>query len=165
MMQLDWCRARCERLERERNEARNLRDQEVVYYESRCKAAEQGEKDVRAPLEARIVELEAADGHLRAQLQVESGFALVAKERIATLEAALNRLHNAVDDCEGHRGAHSCCEQHDCRCPKARDVSGFKWKDKLTWKCACGREELDAAMEAAGVALAGIVDTNEGGTK
>ena len=76
-------------------------------------------------------------------------------EREAVLSELLKRLHDAIDDCDGNRGAFSCCEQHDCRCPKARGIGA----------CACGREELDAAMEAAGVALAGIVDTNEGGTK
>jgi hypothetical protein len=72
---------------------------------------------------------------------------------------ALRRLHDAVDDCEGHRGAFSCCAQHDVRCPKARSADGSDWKGE--WVCACGREELDAAMEEAGTVLA----DNEGGER
>ena len=53
---------------------------------------------------------------------------------------ALRKFSDAYDRCDSNRGAFSCCEQHDCRCMKARHP------DK---PCECGRDEMDAAYEEA----------------
>ena len=50
----------------------------------------------------------------------------------------------AIEKCLGGRGAFSCCEQHDVRCPKSRAASPEDWKGE--WVCVCGAEELDAAL-------------------
>jgi hypothetical protein len=63
----------------------------------------------------------------------------------------LRRFYDAYQLCDGHRGAFSCIEAHDCRCPKARTASPDQWRG--VWECVCGREELDAA-ETAVTALA-----------
>lgn len=52
----------------------------------------------------------------------------------------------ALDRCEDTRGAFSCHEPHDARCPKSRADSPEKWKGE--WICKCGREELDRALAA-----------------
>lgn len=61
----------------------------------------------------------------------------------AKLRAALQGLSDALDRCESNRGAFSCAEVHDLRCPLARGYGD----------CACGRKELDAACQAAREAL------------
>jgi hypothetical protein len=50
------------------------------------------------------------------------------------------RVIAALDVCDGNRGAFSCADQHDLRCPKARG--------KPNAACECGRDELDAARAA-----------------
>lgn len=78
---------------------------------------------------------------------------LEANEReIADLRSMLSRLVEAVQVCDSNRGRFSCCEAHDCRCPKSRAASPEQWKGE--WACECGSEELDAAYEAASAALA-----------
>ncbi len=59
----------------------------------------------------------------------------------------LAALVGAYDVCDGNRGAFSCCEPHDLRCPKSRAASPTEWKGE--WVCECGRAELDAALERA----------------
>jgi len=54
--------------------------------------------------------------------------------------AISRRVIAALDVCDGNRGAFSCADQHDLRCPKARG------KPDVT--CECGRDELDAARAA-----------------
>lgn len=66
-------------------------------------------------------------------------------DRGALLQA-LTRVLDAFDTAESNRGCFSCVEAHDCRCPKSRDPVGDTWKGE--WKCACGREELEAALDA-----------------
>ena len=65
----------------------------------------------------------------------------------------LSRVVIAYQDCDGHRGAFSCTEPHDLRCPKARAATAAGWKGE--WTCQCGREELDAALAEAEAFLLG----------
>jgi hypothetical protein len=63
---------------------------------------------------------------------------------------AFERFLTAYDRCEQSRGAFSCVEDHDCRCPKSRSPDGTKWIESKggKWGCRCGRDELDAAYAA-----------------
>jgi hypothetical protein len=70
------------------------------------------------------------------------------------LVAAVRRLIEAFDACDGNRGRFSCVAAHDCRCPKARAASPDQWKGD--WQCECGAEALDAALAAACAALARV---------
>lgn len=63
--------------------------------------------------------------------------ALVA--RVRELEAVVERVLAAELRADSTRGFMSCCDSHDCRCPKSRS----------TGDCACGRVEFDAAFDAA----------------
>lgn len=58
----------------------------------------------------------------------------------------VGRLEQALDTCEGNRGAFSCHEPHDLRCPKARAATAADWRGE--WVCVCGRDALDAALAA-----------------
>lgn len=64
----------------------------------------------------------------------------------------LGKLTEAVQVCDSNRGRFSCCDAHDCRCPKSRALSPEHWNGE--WVCECGSEELDAAYETAAAALA-----------
>ena len=59
---------------------------------------------------------------------------------LVEMHSLLSRMVDAYDRCDSNRGAFSCCEQHDCRCMKARNP------DK---PCECGRDALDAAYDEA----------------
>ena len=63
---------------------------------------------------------------------------------LAAHQAVVRELVEAYDRCDSNRGAFSCVEPHDLRCPKSRADSPEKWKGK--WQCECGRERLDAAL-------------------
>ena len=63
---------------------------------------------------------------------------------LAAHRAVIRELAEAYDRCDSNRGAFSCVEPHDLRCPKSRADSPQKWKGK--WQCECGRERLDAAL-------------------
>jgi hypothetical protein len=69
------------------------------------------------------------------------------------LRATLQRLVEAIDRAESTRGVFSTADYHDYRCPKARATSAEEWPGE--WRCACGREELEAAIEAASNVLEG----------
>jgi len=60
--------------------------------------------------------------------------------------AVLQRLVDAYDRCDSNRGRFACTAAHDLRCPVARGIGRRP-------VCACGAAELDAALEAARVAL------------
>ena len=66
------------------------------------------------------------------------------RDTLAAHQAVVRELAEAFDRCESNRGAFSCHELHDLRCPKSRADSPEKWKGE--WKCECGRERLDAAL-------------------
>ena len=61
---------------------------------------------------------------------------------IATLEADVRALAEAIECCLGGRGAFSCSPKHDCRCDKDRGISN---------ECVCGADDLDAALARPGV--------------
>ena len=88
----------------------------------------------------------------------ENGWKMQSEHERAALAAhqavarAAERLEAAVDRCLGGRGAFSCAEQHDSRCPKSRAESPDQWRGE--WACECGSEELDTAIQDARVALA-----------
>ena len=63
---------------------------------------------------------------------------------VAAHQAVMRELAEAYDRRDSNRGAFSCVEPHDLRCPKSRADSPEKWKGK--WQCECGRERLDAAL-------------------
>lgn len=63
---------------------------------------------------------------------------------VAWLVETVDEIKKAFDRCESNRGAFSCHELHDLRCPKSRADSPDKWKGE--WKCECGREHLDNAL-------------------
>mgnify|MGYP001610027551 FL=1 len=65
-------------------------------------------------------------------------------EYVTWLVEVVDEIKKAFDRCESNRGAFSCHELHDLRCPKSRADSPEKWKGE--WKCECGRERLDAAL-------------------
>lgn len=72
---------------------------------------------------------------------------------LAALREAAQRLLDAYDVCDSNRGAFSCHDPHDLRCPKDRAASPAEWKGE--WVCKCGREDLEAAL-AAVRALSGV---------
>lgn len=49
------------------------------------------------------------------------------------LEALLREFYRVWLRAESCRGCYSCCEPHDCRCPKDRGIG----------KCECGRDDLN----------------------
>lgn len=63
---------------------------------------------------------------------------------VAWLVETVDEIKKAFDRCDSNRGAFSCHEPHDLRCPKSRADSPEKWKGE--WRCECGRERLDAAL-------------------
>jgi len=65
--------------------------------------------------------------------------------RCARLAAVLRRLSAAYDMCESSRGAFSCTDPHDCRCPVSRELPSAT--------CECGRDELEVALSQARAAL------------
>ena len=69
-----------------------------------------------------------------------------AEVAVAQLREALERLLEAYNLCNSSRGAWSCVDPHDLRCPKARARARRQWKGQ--WVCECGREHLDAALIA-----------------
>jgi hypothetical protein len=75
------------------------------------------------------------------------------------LVAAVRRLIEAFDACDGNRGRFSCVDAHDCRCPKARAASPDQWRGE--WRCECGAEALDAAINEASAALARVAPRDE----
>lgn len=61
----------------------------------------------------------------------------------------LDRFHVAYDRCDSHRGAFSCVEPHDGRCPKFRmPAPPLEAIVANAPACECGRDELDAADAA-----------------
>ena len=78
---------------------------------------------------------------LSIQERLEIADAILASEEWQAREAVLS----AYERCEGNRGAFSCAELHDNRCPKSRATSPEQWTG--TWRCDCGREALDAALD------------------
>lgn len=57
---------------------------------------------------------------------------------------ALRDLVDAFNRCDGNRGAFSCVEPHDSRCPISRASNKDEWNGE--WVCLCGREQLDEAL-------------------
>jgi hypothetical protein len=55
---------------------------------------------------------------------------------LVEMRSLLSRVVDAFDRCDSNRGAFSCCEQHDCRCPKSRGIGG----------CECGRDQLEYVL-------------------
>lgn len=51
-------------------------------------------------------------------------------------EQLLWKFFNTWVECESTRGCYSCCEEHDCRCPKA-------FGKKTEVQCVCGRDEIN----------------------
>lgn len=90
------------------------------------------------------VEQERDDARARAASATARVEALKDESSVAAL---LYRVLDAYDVCDNNRGAFSCHDEHDLRCPKSRADAPEKWKGD--WVCECGREELDAAVEAA----------------
>jgi len=65
-------------------------------------------------------------------------------EAVKALRAVLREVTTAYDVCDSNRGAFSCHDAHDLRCPKDRAASAAEWTGE--WVCECGREDLDAAL-------------------
>lgn len=90
-----------------------------------------------------------SDGPKMSEPQYVEGMrAEVARLRVENviLQRRVGALVKALDRCESSRGAFSCHEPHDLRCPKSRAESPEKWRGE--WKCECGREQLDEALAA-----------------
>ena len=78
---------------------------------------------------------------------------------IAQSRAQVAALRDAILACDGNRGAFSCSDVHDVRCPKSRSKDGSNWRGD--WVCECGREELDAALTDTASAAAAFVASVE----
>jgi len=63
---------------------------------------------------------------------------------LAAHQAVVRELGKALDRCDGNRGAFSCHEPHDLRCPKSRADTPEEWHGE--WRCDCGRDALNAAL-------------------
>jgi hypothetical protein len=87
----------------------------------------------------------------------EDAYALLAALR--ETRALLGAVAQAYDVCDGPRGAFSCHDAHDLRCPKGRAASAAEWRGD--WVCKCGREDLDAALGRVASVLASCV-ANDG---
>jgi len=82
----------------------------------------------------------------------------VDRATLCDLVEAGEKIIAAYDVCDSNRGAFSCTEWHDTRCPKSRADSAEKWKGK--WICECGREQFDVALAA----YQAVVARLDGGT-
>ena len=57
----------------------------------------------------------------------------ILSQNLAAHQAVLRELAEAFDRCESNRGAFSCHEPHDIRCPKSRADSPEKWLGVLSY--------------------------------
>lgn len=64
---------------------------------------------------------------------------------------ALRGLVEAYDACDSNRGAFSCTDEHDIRCPLGRVHPNYRGRSKKV--CECGRTDLDNALVLARIVL------------